>query len=592
MSTTATSAPAVSTATSATQASVPPLVACVSAASWTDAVQAAASYLATTTGPVLAIARLNGNAVTLAPTGSPISDDIQDALGRTAAKVFASADGWVCDAGAFAVRSIVSRDDVADEALVGVVTQAPSPGHLSSVAAALSSASAREVATDRLKEAETAGHVIDIADRLIGAADESDVYSRLAMIVKATLRADAVAVGRRQQSQFEIVHNDPESFELTEDEKTVVAAACDEAHVLGEAVCWPPSKSLDRPARRAIERAANLRDAASAWVIPLEDERGRVETILFAWAPNAGDSLDRIAAYWNPTVGSTVSAVRDARAGWWDRLKKLISDGVSGKGTQIAVIAMVATAAVLAIPLPYKPKCECRLEPSERRFVAAPFAATLKTVHVEPGDVVEADTLLAELDERELNWELAAIEAEMRQAEKRRNAALAQSNLAEAQIAGFDGQRLTARRELLESRRGRLGLKAPIAGIIVDGDLARAEGMPLELGESLYEVAPLDTFVCEVHVPEFDVHEVAVGQTVRIRLDARPGQVLSGVVQRLRPRAETWQDSVGFVAEVEVANVDGSLRPGMTGDARVTTATHSLARNLVHRAYGQWRRGW
>lgn len=568
------------------------LASCVSAVSWSDAIQAAAAVLAGTAGPVVALARLQGKSIALAPVGAAIPEEIHDALGRAAESVFRNVDGWVLANGAYAVRSIaVRKDGEAHEALVGIATSEPSPGHLAAVAAALSSASAREVAQDARVEADTAGHVIDLTDRLQEATDTDDLYRRLAESVRVSLNAEAVVVGQRGRDHFELVANAPET-PLTDEERTAVASALDELALLGEPIAWPPKQSIDRPARRAIERAFELRRVSAAWAIPLEDASGQIATALFVWGPEGDESLNRLVAYWTPSVGSTVTTLREARATWWERLKSLLHDGLTGRGTRIAIGCTVLVAAVLAVPLPYEPKCDCLLEPAERRFVAAPFASTLKTVYVEPGDVVTEDAVLAELDEREIEWDLASIQAELLQAEKRRTAALADANLAEAQIAEFEKQKLAARRDLLESRRGKLQVRAPLSGIVVEGDLARAEGMPLELGQTLYEIAPLTSFVCEIHVPEFDIEEVAVGQSVTVSLDARPDVDLSGTIRRIRPRAETHDGGVVFVAEVELANVDGTLRPGMSGDARVTTNRHPLGWNLIHRAYGQWRRGW
>lgn len=579
--------------TSPSQVSLPAVTACVSAACWTDAVRAAAMHLASTIGPVSAIARAQGASVALTPTGPKLTGDQREQLAKIASEVFLRPEGWAADAKAYAVRSVVSRPEGQPvEALVGFVTVAPSIPHLTAVSAALSAASSRELSLDREREAETAGRVVDLVDFLAESSDESDLHSRLAQAAREVLKADLVAVAVRKGANFALAASDPLSSPWTDDEMHAIEAACDEVHIIGNAVAWPPVSSLDRPTRRAIERATKLRDQPSAWAIPLEDSHGQVNTILFAWHPKTAEPLPRVAAWWNPTVASAISAVSEARATWWMRLKSLIAETVSGRGLKLTSIALFATAVIMAIPMPYKPKCECRLAPSLRRFVAAPFDATLKTVHVEPGDVVEIGSPMADLDEREIDWELAAIEAELQQANKRRSAALATASLAEAQIAEFDGKRLEARRDLLVSRSSRLAISAPMAGIVVDGDLTRAEGMPLEMGQSLFEIAPLERFVCEIHVPEFDVNEVAIGQHVAISLDAQPSDELVGVIQRIRPQAEPWEDSIGFVVEVEVDNETGLLRPGMTGQAKITTAAHPIGRNLFHRAYGKWRRGW
>ena len=574
------------------QESLPFLAACIDADSWTDAVRAAASHLAKTVGPVLAIARIESGTVTLTPVGTSVDDAKQTLMAEAAGRVFRRAEGWFASVDAFAVRSVVtSGDGSAPEALVGLVTVSPSVPHLTAASAALSAVSAKVLARRRVEQADVAGIVVDLVDRLHDSCTQDELDRELAVTFRELVGAEMVAIAHRRGDRFEVESVEPSGM-LSAAERVTVAAACDEIHVLGQPLAWPPFQLVDRPARRAVQAAAELGGRSAAWGIPLEDSRGRIETIVFAWAPDTVESLEGVVAYCTPTVGSTIRICTTAQASWWQRLRSVAAEAVSGRLLRLTSIAAFTALVILAIPMPYDAKCDCRLAPSLRRFVAAPFAATLETVAVKPGDVVAEGSVLAELDEREIEYELTGIEAEFKQAQKRGNAALASGNLAESQIADHDRDRLMARRDLLESRRSRLAIKAPLAGVVVDGDLTRAEGVPLELGQSLFEIAPLDKFVCEVHVPEFDANLIAVGQTATIVLDARPGDVIKGTVGRIRPRAETWDDAIGFVVEVEVENVDGTLRPGMTGDAKVRTTSHPLGWNLFHRAYGKWRRGW
>ena len=64
--------------------------------------------------------------------------------------------------------------------------------------------------------------------------------------------------------------------------------------------------------------------------------------------------------------------------------------------------------------------------------------------------------------------------------------------------------------ELLESRSKKLEIKSPIRGIVLRGDQKRAEGMPVTLGQNLFEVAPLDKMVVEVAIPERDFTQAKV----------------------------------------------------------------------------------
>ena len=99
-----------------------------------------------------------------------------------------------------------------------------------------------------------------------------------------------------------------------------------------------------------------------------------------------------------------------------------------------AIGTLVALCALLLIPFPYRIACDLRLQPVARRFVAAPFAGTVQRTICEPGQVVARDQLLAQLDDREIRWDLAGRLAEHQRADKERQVAVASHDTATGTI--------------------------------------------------------------------------------------------------------------------------------------------------------------
>lgn len=125
-----------------------------------------------------------------------------------------------------------------------------------------------------------------------------------------------------------------------------------------------------------------------------------------------------------------------------------------------------------------------------------------------------------------------------------------------------------ARLEYDRSRRteSRTRLVTPIDGVILE--LVRDEqGRPLADGQLVApglvvaRVAPLDPLVADIDVVGDDVARIAVGQLARIRHHAFPGRDFEGQVRRLAPAVDPVTRALR--AEVEVANHDRRLRPGM-----------------------------
>jgi hypothetical protein len=77
------------------------------------------------------------------------------------------------------------------------------------------------------------------------------------------------------------------------------------------------------------------------------------------------------------------------------------------------------------------------------------------------------------------------------------------------------------------------------------------------------------------YVNEVDVRKVAVGQKVKISLDADPTKKLTGTVTQVANVGEQRpnQDSKVFEVKITIAEADTTLRPGMTTSNAIETAT-------------------
>ncbi len=257
-----------------------------------------------------------------------------------------------------------------------------------------------------------------------------------------------------------------------------------------------------------------------------------------------------------------------------------------GKSTMRKLcIAALIVVGLMAVPMPYRVPCECQLQPIERRFVAAPYDGILEKSFVKIGDVVSQDQIIARLDGRQLRIELAGLEAQYEGAKRRRDSSLAVREIAQSQIARSEMNRFWSQIQLLNNRMKDLETRSPIGGVIVAGDMEKAQGAPLEMGQNLFEVAPLETMVAEIGIPESEIHYVHQGDAVALKINAFPYQSWAGKVQQIHPSAEIVDDQTVFIAEVEIDNSAGDLRPGMEGNAKITTRWSPIGWNLFHGAW-------
>lgn len=239
----------------------------------------------------------------------------------------------------------------------------------------------------------------------------------------------------------------------------------------------------------------------------------------------------------------------------------------------------------MAIPWPMSTRARVMLEPSMRRVIAAPFTGVLDVVHVEGGDRVEEGALLIEMEGRETLARLAEVEARLASVELSLARELESSNYAEATARRLEVQGLQHERELLRYYRDHLQLRAPMTGVVIANDLQRTEGVSVELGRPLLEIAPLQQMIASIEVDERDIALVADGMAVEVQLSAYPGVRYRSELSMIARRAEVRDGRTVFLAEAAVVNDSGILRPGMRGKAVIRGHSMPLAWHLFRKPW-------
>ncbi|MDP6445870.1 MAG: efflux RND transporter periplasmic adaptor subunit [Pirellulaceae bacterium] len=372
------------------------------------------------------------------------------------------------------------------------------------------------------------------------------------------------------------------------------AAPAQSDEILGvaeETIIRNEAASLDRTNSNISAGKPLVADGDQAiWARPLRDDQGEPIGAVVVLSPTRSatpDVWEYFVAKVEPVLARfRVAAARNrfARANAW----------LAGRRGLLSCALVCGLAAVLFTPAPQQIRCECRVEPRTRRFIAAPFDVQLKKTLVASGDIVARGQPLAMLDDRDLQSELSSVDARVEWAKKERDVALARGKTADAQQASLEAAKASAERERLRLRLRNLTIRSPLEGVVIESALEHAEGAPLATGQQLFEVAPLDRVVVEVAIPESEAARVHPGMAVAVKLASFSGRIWRGTVVRLRPRAELRADASVFVAVVELPNADGELRPGMEGRATVTGARHLRIWNWLH---GPWetaraRLGW
>ena len=227
---------------------------------------------------------------------------------------------------------------------------------------------------------------------------------------------------------------------------------------------------------------------------------------------------------------------------------------------------------------PYRAEAPFVVEATQRQVVPAPWDGRITAVHVEPPDrVIAGETLMAELDDSELRLKLAAEGAERITYLKTESAAMRDGKTSDAQIARAEVERIDARIALLGYQIAKARIVAPMTGTVVAGELKRRIGSPVQTGEVLFEVAPLETLRAELYFPEDQIAEVHPGRTGELATAGAPERRIPFVVERINPMAEQVDGQNVFKVKATFVERPEGMRPGMEGLAKVDLGRRRLA---------------
>ncbi len=234
----------------------------------------------------------------------------------------------------------------------------------------------------------------------------------------------------------------------------------------------------------------------------------------------------------------------------------------------------------------YRVAADALLEGEVQRVVAAPQEGFVATAEVRAGDLVEAGQVMAQLDDRDLELERLKLASERDQYQKEYREALASADRAKVSILSAQNQQVQAQLALVMEQLSRLKLLAPFDGVVVSGDLTQSLGAPVERGEELFVVAPLESYRVVIKIDERQIGHVEVGQSGQLALTSMPNEPIELVVEKITPVATTEEGRNYFRVEGSLSQDSDGLRPGMQGVAKVHVDQRKLvwiwARELIN----------
>lgn len=239
-------------------------------------------------------------------------------------------------------------------------------------------------------------------------------------------------------------------------------------------------------------------------------------------------------------------------------------------GLKVSVVLAAAVLIFVSVASgTFRVAADAVLEPVVRQALVAPFPGYVAEAPARAGDVLEPGAVLATLDDRELRLSRLKWLSQQEQLRRQHQQAMAVRNAAAVVILSAQIDQARAEIALLDYQLARTMITAPFPGIVVAGDLSQSLAAPVERGQVLFEIAPLDSYRVVLQVDERDIAYVRAGQRGTLVLTGTPSESLPFVVEKMTPVSTAREGHNYFRVEAKLDQQLERVRPGMEGVGKV-----------------------
>ncbi len=254
-----------------------------------------------------------------------------------------------------------------------------------------------------------------------------------------------------------------------------------------------------------------------------------------------------------------------------------------------SVIALGVAAALFLFfcPLPMRVSGAATVSSTRTTQVEAGVDGVVKNVYVHEGDAVRQGTVLAELEDWDYRADVAAAEAKYSEAMATMNRALSQNDGTQAGTERVQVDYYRAELARAHERLDRTAIRAPFDGIVTTPQVENSVGRRLMHGDAFAEIIEISPVTIDVAVSEDEATLLRRGEAASIKLESFPLHTFRGDVTVVSPQSQVESEQRVFMARVNVPNQDGTVRPGMQGNGKVSVGWHP-AGYVLFRGTAMW----
>jgi multidrug resistance efflux pump len=451
--------------------------------------------------------------------------------------------------------------------------------------------------TEALQSAEMNERLQKVLDLVASAVEhEGSHASAMAFVTRLAtdLDCDRVSLGFTKGRHVRVrVMSHTAEFGKQTNLMRAIGSAMDEAADQQAVVVYPEPSDASPLVTRTHEELSRQHGAGSILTIPLENKGRFVGGLTLerpADKPFDADTVElcETAAVIAGPILDTKRAedrwlIRKAAESCVTQLKRMLGPGyLARKLVLFLIFGLIVFFYFFEVD--YRVTAPTAIEGAVQRVVAAPFNAYIREAPIRPGDLVREGDLLCLLDDRDIKLERIKWLTEKEQLLKQYHEAMAKHERAQVRITRAKIDQAEAQIALLDEQLARTKVVAPFNGVVMSGDLSQSLGAPVERGEVLFEVAPLDEYRVIAEVDERDITEIKVGQQSELVFPSMPRRSFPFVVEKITPVSIAKEGRNSFRVEGRMEEGSKRLRPGMEGVGKITIDRRRLIWVGTHKA--------
>ncbi len=265
------------------------------------------------------------------------------------------------------------------------------------------------------------------------------------------------------------------------------------------------------------------------------------------------------------------------KLGIWTKKSLSNTFGIQHLGIKLSILTLIVlTALSTIITGDYRIHADAVLEGRIQRTVPAPLKGFIKSANVRAGDTVLKGQGMAEMEDFDIKLEKLKLESEQQQVQREYRDAMANRDLVQIRILNSQLSQIDAKIKLQNEQLQRTLIKAPFDGFVIEGDLSQSLGAPVDQGDNLFKIAPLDVYRVILKVSERDISYIKKGQHGTLVLSSSPNRKFKLWVEKITEVAHTDEGSNIFRVEAALLNTPKMLRPGMEGIGKVKVGQKTL----------------